>query len=183
MKNFFVSIFILITLIFNVNLKAQAFEEKISLEKSNIFFVFVKNDNKVIELFSPDNNNLETLVAITLSIIPSFGVGHFWLGSQDEGWFFLKLDFVMLALPILITAISTIFSSFNVIKNSTESMSNQIDIFSILGLTAWASSLGVRIWETSSVIRYANSKKTNIDKKELKVGFTNQGLTFNLASF
>ncbi|MEK7432576.1 MAG: hypothetical protein AABZ74_05540 [Cyanobacteriota bacterium] len=183
MKKNFISSFVLITMLFNFNLKGYALEEKIALDKNYSFFLTEKTDNPIVNLFSPDNNNLEGLIAIILSIIPSFGVGHFWLGESDEGWFFLKLDFVMLILPILITAISTVFSSFNVVKSSSSNMSDGVNFFSILGLSVWASSLGIKIWETSSVIRNLNNKKMNLEKKELKVSFKNQGINFNISSF
>lgn len=180
------SIILSILLIFNLNLPSYASDstntEKISLvNNTNIFLASDKpKDNIVTELFSPDDNNLDMTIGVILSLVPGFGAGHFWIGNKDDGWFFLKMDLLMLAVPLVLSMLSTIFYSLGIIKNA--SMQNSppgSDVFSILGLVAWASALGIKIWETASVYRYVSDLKKNNSKINLKNGV----IELKLASF
>lgn len=133
----------------------------------------VSNKNLVTEAFSPEEN-LDFTIGILLSIIPSFGVGNFWSGDKEGGWFFFKLDLIMLAIPFIISIISNIFYSLNISKNtSSDTMNNSPDIFTLLGLVAWSSSFGVKIWETASVYKYISEEKriekVSISKDQISI--------------
>ncbi|MBC7475734.1 MAG: hypothetical protein H7263_15740 [Candidatus Sericytochromatia bacterium] len=176
------TVLIIICLIFNINLTAMAANtsENITINQtSNSFLISDTVNNPMINMFSPDDHNLDLLIGVILSVVPGFGVGDFWLGNQDEGWLFLKLDLVMLAIPIAITIFSTIFSSLGIIK--ADSMSNT-NVFTILGLVAWASALGIKIWEVASVWRYAEQIRTR-EKSQNKVSFSYNKLEYNLVKF
>lgn len=136
------------------------------------------NQNLVTEAFSPEQN-LDFTIGILLSIIPSFGVGNFWSGDKEGGWFFFKLDLIMLAIPFIISIISNIFYSLNISKNnSSDTMTNSPDIFTLLGLVAWTSSFGVKIWETASVYKYISNEKNNG-----KISLSKDQISINLIHF
>ena len=75
----------------------------------------------IIDMFSTDNHNLDLLIGVILSVVPGFGVGHFWLGNPADGWMFLKLDLLMLATPLAIAMFSSIFSSLSLVKSDMSS--------------------------------------------------------------
>ncbi len=177
-------ILIILTIIFNINFPVMAatnINEKITINQSTNAFLIADttHDNLVIEMFSPNEHNLDLLIGIILSVVPGFGVGNFWLGNQDEGWLFLKLDLLMLVIPITIAIFSTIFSNLGLIK--TDNMNNT-NVFNILGIVAWASALGIKIWETASVWSFVDEKRKK-DTSDHKIGFSNDKFEFKLVSF
>ncbi len=180
------SIFVVLSMLFNFQLSAFASEMQESNETFRInqnfnnFLLAEKLDNTVVKIFSPNEQNLDLLIGVILSVVPGFGVGHFWLGNNDDAWFFLKLDLVMLALPFAIALVSTIFSSLGLVKASTgENMAEGINVFNILGLVAWAASFGVKIWEVGSVWRFINESRT----KKTSIKITPQRIEISVLNF
>jgi hypothetical protein len=182
---------IIVSMIFFITFNTKAFaSDSVNLQtKNNIdtsiiseikldTTYLISNQNLVTEAFSPEQN-LDFTIGILLSIIPSFGVGNFWSGDKEGGWFFFKLDLIMLAIPFIISIISNIFYSLNISKNNnSDSMSNSPDIFTLLGLVAWSSSFGVKIWETASVYKYIST-----EKKIEKISISKDQISIKLLDF
>lgn len=177
---------VIISLIFCITFNTKSFASDNNIVKNDINIIseikldtsyLVSNQNLVAEAFSPEKN-LDFTIGILLSIIPSFGVGNFWSGDEEGGWFFLKLDLIMLVIPFLISAISNLFYSLNIIKTSTDSMNKSPDVFTVLGLVAWASTFGIRIWETASVYKHINNSKNN-----QKISIEKERVSLNILSF
>ncbi|MFN4150925.1 MAG: hypothetical protein ACK4IX_08265 [Candidatus Sericytochromatia bacterium] len=177
---------IIVSIIFLITFNTKSFaSDSVSLKSENNIISEIKldtsylvsNQNLVTEAFSPEQN-LDFTIGILLSIIPSFGVGNFWSGDKEGGWFFFKLDLIMLAIPFIISIISNIFYSLNISKSSSDTMNNSPDIFTLLGLVAWSSSFGVKIWETASVYKYISE-----EKKIEKVSISKDQISIKLLDF
>lgn len=177
-----ITYFIISLLLLNITIPAYAFSESVKetyvleVEKP----ILISEKNQILNAFSPEEHNLDMTIGIILSIVPSFGVGHFWLGNTEAGYFFLNLDLIMLAIPLVIAIVSMVFASFTVTSTEPNTMQSSTNIFNILGIIAWASSLGVKVWETASVWKYI-SKLRKADKN--KVTFSNNGVQVSLLSF
>ena len=153
-----ITYFIISLLLLNITIPAYAFSEPVKktyvleIEKP----ILTSEKNQILNVFSTEEHNLDMTIGIILSIVPSFGVGHFWLGNTEAGYFFLNLDLIMLAIPLVIAIVSTVFASFTVTSTETNTMQSSTNIFNILGVVAWASSLGVKVWETSFSLEVYN---------------------------
>lgn len=176
-----ISFVIISLLLLNISIPAYAFTEPVKetyvleVEKP----ILTSEKNQIINVFSPEEHNLDMTIGIILSIVPSFGVGHFWLGNTEAGYFFLNLDLIMLAIPLFIAIVSTVFSSFTVTSTAT-TMQSSTNIFTILGIVAWASSLGVKVWETASVWKYITELKKT---EKNKITLSNNRVEVSLLSF
>ena len=180
-------VLIVLTVLFNFNLPGFAAETKTNPEVITInktphsFLMAENNDNVVKDLFSPNDHNLDLLIGVILSVIPGFGVGHFWLGNDADGWSFFKLDLLMLALPFAIALVQVIFNSLNIIKPA-DTMNTGMNIFSILGLVAWSGTFGIKIWETASVWRFIQETRKN-EQGVNKISFSFDRVEYSVFTF